>query len=101
METYVILATLTEKGRADIDGIAKRRQKNIEELKKNGINIIADFALMGEYDFLYVVEAPDNKTMLQQLVHDTSGGTLIFKTMLAMPLDQFESIAANTKSYKG
>lgn len=101
METYVMLVTLTEKGRMDIDGIAKRRDKNIEELQKNGIRIVADYALMGEYDFLYVVEAPNNQTMMEQIIHDSSSGTLVFRTMLAIPMEQFASMAANTKSHQG
>ena len=101
METYVILAKLTDRGRQDIQGIAERRQKNIEALKQNGINIVADYALMGDYDFLYIVEAPDNRTIMQQIVKDTAAGTLIFHTMGAMPLDQFSSIALNTKEMQG
>ncbi len=101
METYVILAKLTEKGRQDIQGIAERRQKNIEELKRNGITIVADYALMGDYDFLYVVEAPDNRTIMQQIVKDSTGGTLVFHTMAAMPLDQFSSIAGHIKEIQG
>lgn len=101
MQTYVMLVSLTEKGRQDIAGIAQRRDKNIAELKQNGINIVADYALMGEYDFLYVVEAPDNQTMMQQLIHDSTGGTLVFRTMLAVPMEQFAALAASTKSFQG
>ncbi len=93
METYVILAKLTDKGREDVKGIAERRQKNIEQLQQAGIRIVADYALMGDYDFLYVVEAPDNRTILEQVVQDTSAGTLVFHTMPAMPMDQFQQIA--------
>jgi uncharacterized protein with GYD domain len=101
METYVILAKLTEKGQQDIQGIAERRQKNIEDLKQNGITIVADYALMGEYDFLYIVEAPDNRTIIQQIVKDSTSGTLVFHTMAALPLDQFASIASNVKEIQG
>lgn len=101
METYVILAKLTEQGQQDIQGIAERRQRNIEELKRNGINIVADYALMGEYDFLYVVEAPDNRTIMQQIVNDSRSGTLEFHTMPALPLEQFASIAQATKDKQG
>ncbi|HEX6289652.1 MAG TPA: GYD domain-containing protein [Herpetosiphonaceae bacterium] len=97
METYVILAKPTEKGRQDIHGIAERRQKNIEDLKQNGINVVADYALMGDYDFLYVVEAPDNRTIMEQIVKNSRAGTLVFHTMAALPLDQFAGIARNTR----
>jgi uncharacterized protein with GYD domain len=92
MQTFIMLVKLTEKGREDIKGIAARRQKNIEELQKNGIRIVADYAVMGEYDFVYVVEAPDQETMMRQLVKDTGSGRLSFHTLPAIPLDQFEAM---------
>ena len=92
MQTYIMLAKLTEKGREDVKGIAERRQKNIEELQQNGIRIVADYAVMGDYDFVYVVEAPDQETMMRQLVKDTGSGRLVFHTMPAIPLDQFEAM---------
>ncbi len=93
METYIVLAKLTEKGRGDIKGIAERRQKNIEQLQQAGIRIVADYAVMGDYDFLYVVEAPNNRAIMEQVVRDSSHGTLAFHTMPAMPMDQFVAIA--------
>lgn len=101
MATYVMLATLTDKGRADLEGVAQRRQKNIEELKQNGITVVADYALMGDYDFLYIVEAPDFETMMQQIAHDTTGGNVVFRTYAAMPLEQWAALTANIKQYEG
>lgn len=101
METYVILATLTDKGRQDIAGIAARRQKNIDELRRNGINIIADYALLGEYDFLYIVEAPDNATIMRQVVKDAGSGTLVFRTLTALPMDQFVALATSARQNEG
>lgn len=101
MATFVMLATLTDKGRQDVEGFARRRDKNIEELKNNGITVVADYALMGEYDFMYVVEAPDFDTMMKQIVHDSSGGTVVFRTFAAMPMEQFASIAGNIKQFQG
>jgi uncharacterized protein with GYD domain len=92
MQTYIMLAKLTEKGREDIKGIAERRQKNIDDLQQNGIRIVADYAVMGDYDFVYVVEVADQETLMRQLIKDTGGGRLAFHTMPAIPLDQFEGM---------
>ena len=89
MATYAVLATLTERGAQDLKGIAERRSKNMEELAQRGIRVIADFALMGEYDFLYIVEAPDNVTIMRETIKDVSSGTLRFQTLPAIPMDQF------------
>ena len=89
MATYAVLATLTERGAQDLKGIAERRAKNMDELAQRGIRVIADFALMGEYDFLYIVEAPDNVTIMRETIKDVSSGTLRFQTLPAIPMDQF------------
>jgi uncharacterized protein with GYD domain len=89
MATYAVLATLTERGAQDLKGIAERRAKNMEELTQRDIRVIADFALMGEYDFLYIVEAPDNVTIMQETIKDLSAGTLRFQTLPAIPMEQF------------
>ncbi len=89
MATYAVLATLTERGAQDLKGIAERRAKNMGELAQRGIRVIADFALMGEYDFLYIVEAPDNVTIMRETIKDVSSGTLRFQTLPAIPMDQF------------
>lgn len=89
MATYAVLATLTERGAQDLKGIAERRTKNMEELAQRNIRVIADFALMGEYDFLYIVEAPDNVTIMQETIKDLSAGTLRFQTLPAIPMEQF------------
>ena len=93
MATYVMLVTLTEKGAQDLQGIAERRPKQLEQLEQHGIKIVADYALMGEYDFLYVVEAPDNLAMMQQIMKDSTSGTVRFRTMPAFPMDQFADMA--------
>jgi uncharacterized protein with GYD domain len=91
MATYVMLAKLTQKGREDIKAIAEHRQQNLEKLAQRGITSVMDFALMGQYDFLYVVEAPDDRTIFEQAIKDSTSGVLEFITMPAMPLDQFEA----------
>lgn len=99
MATYVMLAKLTEKGRENIKAIAEHRQQNLEKLEQRGIHPVMDFALMGQYDFLYVVEAPDDQTIFQQAIKDSTSGVLEFITMPAMPLDQFEAfVKDNVKS---
>lgn len=95
--TYLMLATLTDKGRQDVKGVADRRGENIEELKRAGIRIVADYALMGNYDFAYIVEAPDNVTLLEQIVQDSSGGTILFHTFPAVPMDEFVGIINRAK----
>src|SRR2546425_22175 len=93
MGIYAVLATLTEAGARDIESIARRRADHIRELEHDGIKVLADYALMGgDYDFLYLVEAADDGTIMRRVVHDTKAGHLKFRTMPAMPLEKFAEI---------
>ena len=89
MATYVLLATLTRRGAEDIQGIVERRAEHIDELARNGIKVVADYALMGEYDFLYIVEAADNLSVLKEVIKAAGSGTLHFRTLPAVPMDEF------------
>jgi uncharacterized protein with GYD domain len=93
MGLYVILASLTETGAKNLTTMMQKRSSSLTALQDHGIKIVADYALMGgSYDFLYIVEAEDNETILRQVVSDTRHGDLKFHTMPALPLDTFEKL---------
>ena len=96
MATYVLLATLTPRGAEDIKGIAERRHQNLEELAAAGITVVADYALLGEYDFLYIVEAPYNVTVMKQVIEDSSVGTMRFRTLPAFSMQEFVEMVQGT-----
>jgi uncharacterized protein with GYD domain len=90
MATFAILASLTEAGARDLQGIMERRSESLRDLERHGIKTLADYALMGgEYDFLYLVEAESSEAILQQIAKATEKGRLKFRTMPALPLDEF------------
>ena len=96
MATYVVLATVTQRGAEDIKGIVERRATNLEQLSEHWIKVIADYALMGEYDFLYIVEAPDNVTVMKQVIEDASAGTMRFRTLPAFSMQEFVELVQGT-----
>ena len=91
MATYVMLTTLTDEGRKT----AKERPQRIKEVNKEveamGVKILAQYALLGPYDFINILEAPDNKTMAKVAMELGSRGTLQTMTMAAMTIDEFLS----------
>ena len=90
MATFAILASLTEAGARDLNGIMERRSESLRELERHGIKTLADYALMGgEYDFLYIVDAESNEAILREIARATENGRLRFRTMPALPLDAF------------
>jgi len=89
MPTYILLSTLTDEGAATI----KKRPGRIREVNKEvetlGAKIISQYALLGPYDFLTIVEAPDNETVARVSVEMGSRGSVKIQTLAAIPIDQF------------
>jgi len=88
MPTYVMLTSLTSEGRK----IEKESPQRIREINKEieamGVRILAQYALLGPYDFLNIFEAPDNKTIAKVAMTLGSKGTLQTMTMAAMSFDR-------------
>ena len=89
MATYVMLTTLTDEGRRTIKAKPQRMKEVSKEVESMGVKIIAQYALLGPYDFINILEAPDNITVSRVAMELGSRGTLQTMTMAAMPLDEF------------
>ena len=59
------------------------------EVEAMGCRVVCQYAVMGQYDFVNVIEAPDEQTMARVAVMLASRGTMRSTTMQAIPLDQF------------
>lgn len=89
MALYVMFTTLTDEGRKTIKEKPKRIKEVNKEVEAMGVKIIAQYALLGPYDFINILEAPDNITVSKVAVELGSRGTLQTMTMAAMTLDEF------------
>jgi len=89
MATYVMLTTLTDQGRKTIKENPQRIKEVNKEVEAMGAKILAQYALLGSYDFINILEAPDNKTVSKVAIELGSRGTLQTMTMAAMTLDEF------------
>jgi len=89
MATYVMLTTLTDQGRKTIKQNPERIKEVNKEVEAMGVRIVAQYALLGPYDFMNVLEAPDNKAVSKMAVELGARGTLQTLTMAAMSLDDF------------
>lgn len=89
MAIYVMLTTLTDEGRKTIKDNPKRIKQVNKEVEALGVKILAQYALLGPYDFVNILEAPDNRTVSKVAVELGSRGTLQTMTMAAMPIDEF------------
>jgi uncharacterized protein with GYD domain len=88
MARYILLSTLTAEGRQTLHQRPARLSQVNEELERMGVKVIAQYAVLGPYDFISVVEAPDNETISLDL---GSRGTVQIMTLPAIPLDRFQT----------
>jgi len=88
MAIYVMLTTLTDEGRKTVKGNPKRLKEVNKEVEALGVKILAQYALLGQYDFINILEAPDNKTISKVAIELGSRGTLQTMTMAAMAVDE-------------
>jgi uncharacterized protein with GYD domain len=98
MPTFIMLSTLGPDGAATLRDNPERIRSVTAEVEAMGVKVVAQYALLGDYDFLNIIEAPDHETMVRLAVELGSRGTLKTRTMPALPLDQFVAAIANDSS---
>ena len=87
MPTYLMLTTLSEEGRKTIKDNPERIKEVNKEVELMGVKIVAQYALLGPYDFVNVLEAADNKAVARVAMELGSRGTLQTTTLAAMSVD--------------
>jgi uncharacterized protein with GYD domain len=83
-----MLTTLTDEGRKTIKQKPDRLKEVNREVEAMGVKILAQYALLGPYDFVNILEAPDNKAIAKVALELGSRGTLQTLTMAAMTVDE-------------
>ena len=91
MAIYVMLTSLTDEGRKTVRESPERIKEVNQEVEAMGAKILTQYALLGPYDFVNILEAPDNKIITKIAMELSSRGTLQTMTMAAMTLDEFIS----------
>jgi len=89
MAIYVMLTNLTDEGRKTIKQNPKRIKEVNKEVEAMGAKILAQYTVLGPYDFVNILEARDNATISRVAMELGSRGTLQTMTMAAMSLDEF------------
>ncbi|MBA3060478.1 MAG: GYD domain-containing protein, partial [Nitrospirae bacterium] len=60
-----------------------------KEIEKMGVKVKQQFAVLGHYDFVNIVEAPDNETVMRMSVELGARGSVQFITLPAIPVEEF------------
>ncbi|MGB9595192.1 MAG: GYD domain-containing protein [Candidatus Poribacteria bacterium] len=89
MPYYIMLTNLTDEGAKTLKNNPDRVKQVDAEVESMGVKVIAQYAVMGPYDFVNILEAPDNETMTKVSVELLSRGSMKIMTLSAIPIDEF------------
>jgi len=89
MAKFLMLTTLTDEGRKTIAENPGRIREVNKEVEAMGAKILAQYAVLGPYDFVNIMEAPSNEVISRVAVNLGARGTLQTMTMAAMDVDAF------------
>lgn len=92
MPIYILLSTLTSEGRKTIKKNPERIKEVDREIEAFGAKVIQQYATLGRYDFVNIVEAPNNDVITKVSIELGSRGTVRIMSMPAKPLDEFIEI---------
>ena len=84
-----MLSTLTPEGVQTVKNNPQRIREVNKELEQLGATVKAQWAVLGQFDFINVVEVPDEKTMARVSLELGSRGTGRYETLAAIPIDDF------------
>src|ERR1700720_2171816 len=82
MPTYILLSTLTPEGRQTLHKDPDRMEQVNKEIAEFGCKVISQYAVLGQCDFVTIVEAADNATVAHLWVVLGSWGTV---NIMALP----------------
>lgn len=89
MAKYILLSTLTDEGAKTIGQNPSRIREVNREIEAMGVRVLEQFAVLGPFDFVNIVEAPDNETVARVSIAMSSRGSVRIQTLAAMPMDDF------------
>ncbi len=84
---YILLSTLTPDGQKTLKSKPERIKEVNKEIEAFGVKVVEQYAVLGPYDFVNIVEAPDNDSVFKMSVELGSRGTIKILSMPAVPID--------------
>lgn len=89
METYILLSNLTDEGAQTLKKNPERIKEVNRELEALGVKVVAQYAVLGPYDFVSIVEAQGNKAITRVSTELSARGSVRIMTLAALPIDEF------------
>ncbi|MFZ3383872.1 MAG: GYD domain-containing protein [Candidatus Methanoperedens sp.] len=89
MSKYVIISNLTDEGAKTLKKNAGRIKEVNKELKAMGVNVTDQYAVLGNFDFISIVEAEDDINVMKAVIAIASRGSIKTATYKVIPIDEF------------
>ena len=89
MPIYIMMSRLTNEGRKSLKNNPERIREVDKEIENMGAKVLAQYATLGMYDFINILEAPDNETIARVSTELGASGTIDIITLSAIPIFEF------------
>jgi uncharacterized protein with GYD domain len=89
MPTYILLSTLTQQGVQTLKASPERLLQVNKDIEEFGIRVLHQWATLGEFDFVNVVEAADIETILRASISIAARGSVRIETLPALEIADF------------
>jgi uncharacterized protein with GYD domain len=89
MPIYILLSTLTAQGVQTLRSNPERLREVNRDVEELGAKVLHQWATLGPFDFLNVVEAPDAATISRVSIALGARGSAKLQTVTALPIEEF------------
>jgi uncharacterized protein with GYD domain len=89
MAIYLLLSRLSQQGVATLKSNPDRLREVNRDVAELGATVLHQWATLGEFDFVSVVEAPDTATIARVSVALGARGSTRIETLPALTIDEF------------
>jgi uncharacterized protein with GYD domain len=89
MPTYILLSNLTAQGVQTLKSNPARLREVNSDVEELGARVVHQWATLGPFDFVNVVEAPDAQTVARVSVALGARGSAKLQTLTALTIDEF------------
>jgi uncharacterized protein with GYD domain len=89
MAKYILLSKVTESGRKTLKMKPERIKEVNEEIETFGVKVLEQYAVLGPYDFVNIVEAPDNESIFKMSIELGSRGSVEITSMPALTIAEY------------
>lgn len=94
MRTFLLLSILSSQGMQTLAATPERLFEVNREIEALGGRVVNQWALLGAYDFLSVVEAPDDRAIARIIAELSSRGSAQFETLVALSVEDLADVLA-------